>query len=125
MEKEGVRIDKYLWSVRLFKTRSLATDYLNKDRVSINGVALKPSRMIKKGDIFLFKENQITRTYKVKEVLDNRVGAKLVANYLEELTPKEELERLELMKLSQPAVRDRGTGRPTKKDRRDIGEFFG
>ena len=125
MEKESVRIDKYLWSVRLFKTRSLATDFINKDRVSINGIPLKPSRMIKKGDIFLFKENQILRTYKVKEVLDNRVGAKLVSNYLEELTPKEELERLELLKITQPVVRDRGTGRPTKKDRRDLGEFFG
>ncbi|MBN1252336.1 MAG: RNA-binding S4 domain-containing protein [Bacteroidales bacterium] len=121
MDKEdSVRIDKYLWSVRLFKTRSLAAEACKKERVLMNSYPLKSSRIIKVGDVFEVKINPVIYKYRVKELLHNRVGAKLVENYLEDLTDKVELENILLNSKMTYLKRDRGTGRPTKKDRREI-----
>ncbi len=123
-EKNTVRIDKYLWAVRLFKTRSLSSQMCKKSHITINNIPVKSSRLISKNTEFKIKEHFIERTYKVIEVLEKRVGAKLVSNYLQEITPKEELEKLELIKLDKPILRNKGLGRPTKKERRDLGHFF-
>ncbi len=120
MENNSIRIDKYLWAVRLYKTRSLAAEACKKDRVLINELPVKSSRLIKIGDVFELKKNPVIYKYKVKDVLKNRVGAKLVEKYIEDLTDKEELENLLLNQKGAYIKRDKGTGRPTKKDRRDI-----
>lgn len=120
MEKNDVRIDKYLWAVRLYKTRSQATDACKSGKILINEQPVKSSRIINKGDIFMLKRPPIIYIYKVKEILSNRVGAKLVADYLEDLTSEEELQKLEMNSQSVFVKRDRGAGRPTKKERRDI-----
>jgi len=120
-----VRIDKFLWSVRIFKTRSIAADECDKGKVTINNITVKPSREISKGAVFQVKDNPIYRKYKVLEILSKRVGAALVINYIEEITDAEELKKLEIHKSEKPLfIRERGTGRPTKKDRRDINGFF-
>ncbi len=116
----AVRIDKYLWSVRLFKTRSIASDAVKKGKVLIGGKTVKASRTINKGDQFELKMPMLTRKFQIVEELENRVGAKLVENYLKEITPASELEKLEMFKQVQYGQRSRGTGRPTKKDRRDM-----
>lgn len=121
MESEvNVRIDKYLWAVRLFKTRSLASEACRSGKILMNGYPVKPSRIINLNDIFTLRSNPIVFTYKVKELLSNRIGPKLVETYLENLTPPEELSKLELNTFSPLIKRDRGTGRPTKKERREI-----
>jgi len=120
MENKAVRIDKYLWAVRLFKTRSQAAEACKKGRVLINEMPVKPSREINVDDIFQIRRSPVLYKYRVKELLTNRVGAKLVANYLENITPEEELFKLEVERNMPYFKRDRGTGRPTKKDRRDI-----
>ena len=119
---EAVRIDKYLWSVRLFKTRSQATDACRAGRVKINGDAVKASREIKAGQEITIHMGPITKTIKVIEVLQKRVGAKLVPEYMQDLTPEEEYQKLEMIKQS-PFVKRKG--RPTKKERRDMDEWFG
>jgi ribosome-associated heat shock protein Hsp15 len=121
---ESIRIDKYLWSVRVYATRSLATEECKKGRISIADQPVKPSRVVKVGDIILVRKNPVTYTYKVLELLGKRVGAKLVPEYLEDLTPKEELEKLDVSQGGSLFLRDRGAGRPTKKDRRDIGRVI-
>jgi ribosome-associated heat shock protein Hsp15 len=121
MDSEAnIRIDKYLWAVRLFKTRSIASEACRSGKILINNYPVKPSRIINLNDIFTFRNNPIVYTYKIKEILSNRVGPKLVENYLENLTPPEELLKLETNTFSPLVKRDRGTGRPTKKERRDI-----
>ena len=120
MSKGVVRIDKFLWAVRLFKTRSLAAEACKNNRVLINEVPVKPSREIKVDEIFELKKNPIIYKYRVKELLSNRVGAKLKENYIENLTSEEELFKLEVNSKMPHFKRDRGTGRPTKKERRDI-----
>jgi ribosome-associated heat shock protein Hsp15 len=117
---EDIRVDKWLWSVRLFKTRNQAIDACKAGKVKIDGNAIKPSRIIKIDDILTVSLGPLLRTIKVKELLNNRVSAKLVPDYLEDLTPKEEYERVQLMKEFNAEKRDRGIGRPTKKDRRHI-----
>lgn len=117
---EGVRIDKWLWSVRLFKTRSLATEACKSNKVHVDGQAVKPSRDVHAGEIIVVYTNHINRTLEVKEVLKNRVGAKLVEKYMIDLTPEEEYERVRLMRDINYEYRDRGVGRPTKKERRLI-----
>lgn len=117
---EGVRVDKWLWSVRLFKTRSLATDACKSNKVHIDQQAVKPSRDVHVGDRIEVHAQQITRTVEVKELLSSRVGARLVENYLIDLTPPEEYEKLKLAKEINYEYRDRGIGRPTKKERRLI-----
>ncbi len=119
-----VRIDKWLWAVRVFKTRSLATDACKMNRVSINGQLTKPSRLVKEGDIISVRKPPIEYSFKVLRVLNNRVGAKLVLEYMENVTPKEQYDILELQRLSRFVDRAKGLGRPTKKDRRDMESFI-
>jgi ribosome-associated heat shock protein Hsp15 len=118
--EEPVRIDKWLWAVRLFKSRSLATEECKKGHVMIDGISVKPSRIIKIGDVVQVRKNPVTYSYKVIGLVDKRVSAKLVQKYMENITPPEVLEILEIRKRMSNFERDRGTGRPTKKDRRDI-----
>ena len=119
-----VRVDKYLWAMRIYKTRSIATDACKCGRVKMNGVEVKPSRMFHVGDIFTVRKGPITYTYRILQLWGNRLGAKMVPEYLQDITPKEQLEILELARFAAQSGRDRGTGRPTKKDRRDIEQFF-
>jgi ribosome-associated heat shock protein Hsp15 len=118
---EPIRIDKWLWSVRVYATRSLATEECKKGRVTIGGVAVKPSRVVRVGETILVRKNPVTHTYRILELLGKRVGAKLVPVYMEDLTPEEELRKLDADYTGSLFARDRGAGRPTKKDRRDIG----
>jgi ribosome-associated heat shock protein Hsp15 len=118
------RIDKYLFAMRIYKTRSIATDACKKGRVTMNGVALKPSRTFKIGDKFSVRKGPITYTYEVLRLSENRLGAKLVPEYMRDITSRDQLELLELARLSGQNGRDRGTGRPTKKDRREIEVFM-
>ncbi|MCI7576230.1 MAG: RNA-binding S4 domain-containing protein [Bacteroidales bacterium] len=118
------RVDKYLFAMRLYKTRSLAAEACKKGRVQLGGVELKPSRTLRVGDVFTVRKNPITYTYKVLQLSENRLGAKLVPEYMQDITTPDQLEILELAQLAGKTGRDRGTGRPTKKDRRDIEEFF-
>lgn len=119
-----VRVDKWLWAVRIFKTRSIATDACKKNRVSINGQPAKPARTIKVGDIISVRKPPIEYSFKVLQLLANRVGAKLVAEYMENVTPREQYEILELQRISGFVDRARGLGRPTKKERRDMEQFI-
>ncbi len=119
----NIRIDKYLWAVRLFKTRSMATDPLRAGRIKLNGMPVKPSHEISVGEIYEVNIEQMHRTVQVKELLANRVGAKLVENYLTDLTPQEEYERIQMARQYSFEKRDRGAGRPTKRDRREIEQF--
>lgn len=119
-----VRVDKYLWAMRIYKTRSIATDACKCGRVKMNGVEVKPSRMFHVGDIFTVRKGPITYTYRILQLWGNRLGAKMVPEYLQDITPKEQLELLELARYAAQSGRDRGTGRPTKKDRRDIEQVF-
>lgn len=119
-----MRIDKYLWCIRLFKTRNIATNACKKGQVKINDANLKPSREIYGGEIIIVRKNQINYKIKVIDIPQSRVGAKLVDLYRKDLTPKEEFERTELLKYSKDYYRKKGTGRPTKKDRRDIEDYY-
>lgn len=118
------RIDKWLWAARIFKTRSLAADECKNGRVSIKGVKQKPSKMIKEGDVIDVKKGPIVYSFKVLKAIQNRVGAKLVPEVLENVTAKEQLELLEMNKISGFIGRARGTGRPTKKERRELDDFI-
>ena len=128
-----VRVDKYLWAMRLYKTRSIAADACKNGRITMlqscpdgakNGVQLKPSRTFHVGDCFSVRRGPVTFTYRVLALTENRLGAKLVPEYLQDITPPEQLELLELARMAAQSGRDRGTGRPTKKDRRDIESFM-
>jgi len=116
----SVRIDKYLWAVRIFKTRSLATNACQMGRILINDLGVKPSRDIKGGEIITVKKPPVTFRYKVKAPLDNRVSARLVTDYLEDVTPDSEKIKGEINRTGSTAFRKKGTGRPTKKERRVI-----
>lgn len=118
-----VRIDKWLWAARIFKTRNIAAEACKKGRVSMNGTTLKASRTVKAGDVVQVRRSPITWSFKVLQATGNRVGAKLVPEVMENVTPPEQLELLEMSKLSGFIDRARGTGRPTKKDRRDLDEY--
>ncbi|PIE99641.1 MAG: RNA-binding protein [Polaribacter sp.] len=118
-----MRIDKYLWCIRLFKTRSIATNACKKGLVKINGTNLKPSREIFGNEEITIRKNQINYKIKVIDIPQSRVGAKLVDLYRKDLTPKEEFEKTELLKFAKDYYRKKGTGRPTKKDRRDIEDY--
>lgn len=120
---DDIRIDKWLWSVRLFKTRSLATEACRSGRVKMNGVAVKASHEVEVGEIYEMVIEQLHKKVQVKELLGNRVGAKLVENYMTDLTPQEEYERIQMVRQYGFETRDRGAGRPTKRDRREIAEF--
>ena len=118
------RIDKYLWAIRAFKTRTDATDACKGGKVKIAGVNAKPSKEVKAGDILQVKKGTVTFTYKVLQPLERRVGAKLVPEYALNLTPESELEKLRAPVETFFITRDRGAGRPTKKDRREIEEAW-
>ncbi len=124
MSQTAIRIDKYLWAVRLFKTRSVASEECRKGRVFIDDVAVKPSRIISIGDIFTLKRMPVTYRYKIIKPLEKRVSAKLVPEYLEDITPPEELIKLQIAKSGTSfGKRQRGAGRPTKRERREIDEM--
>ena len=114
------RIDKYLWAIRAFKTRTDATEACKGGKVKIAGVNAKPSKEVKAGDVLQVKKGAVTYTYKVLQPLERRVGAKLVPEYALNLTPESELEKLRAPVETFFVTRDRGAGRPTKKDRREI-----
>jgi ribosome-associated heat shock protein Hsp15 len=118
-----MRVDKYLWHIRYFKTRSVATKACNKGQVKISDVAVKASRDVFPTDVIQVRKNQIDYKIEVLDIPSSRVGAKLVGLYYMDITPKENLEKLDLLKHSQDYYRKRGTGRPTKKDRRDLEDF--
>lgn len=121
MEKEGnSRIDKWLWTVRIFKTRAIASEYCKKGRVLINNSSVKPAKDIRIGDIIVVKKPPINYSFIVKGIPRNRIGAKLAPEYVENITSKEELQKLDPNFMAFLGNRDRGTGRPTKKDRRSI-----
>lgn len=119
-----VRVDKYLFAMRLYKTRTIAADACKKGRITMGGAQLKPSRTFHIGDVFSVRKGPITYTYRIKQLSENRLGAKLVPDYLQDITAPDQLELLELARLAGQTGRDRGTGRPTKKDRREIETFL-
>jgi len=119
-----VRIDKWLWATRIFKTRTIAAEACKKNRISIGGVCVKPSRMIKVGDVLQVRKPPITFSFKVLDLTENRIGAKLVPNYLENVTSAEQYELLEMKKVAGFVDRVRGLGRPTKKERRDLEQYM-
>ena len=122
---DTIRIDKWLWAVRLFKTRTQASDACKGGKVKMDGVNLKPSREVKAGDVLEVHHNHIKRIVKVKVAVKNRVAARLVPDLMEDLTPVEEFEKLEMINKLNQEKRDRGMGRPTKKDRREIDRIKG
>ena len=117
---DGVRIDKYIWAIRCFKTRSEATDACNGNKVKLNGAPVKPSKEVKIGDVIDVRKGLAQFTYKVIQLSQNRMGAALVPEYAQNLTPQSELDKLHAPKETFFVKRDRGTGRPTKKERRDL-----
>lgn len=117
------RIDKWLWAARIFKTRSIAIDACKNGRVMIDGVKLKPSKMIKVGDVIQVRKPPVTYSFRVLQAIQNRVGAKLVPEVLENVTAPDQYELLEMNRISGFVNRARGTGRPTKKDRRNLDDF--
>ena len=119
-----MRIDKFLWCVRYFKTRNIATDACKKGHVRVNDVVTKPGREVYPMDKIIVRKNQINYQFTINDIPKNRVGAKLVDIYRTDTTPKEAFEALELLKYSKDYYRKKGTGRPTKKDRRDIDDFY-
>ncbi len=118
------RLDKWLWAARIFKTRSIAADACKNGRITMGGVKQKASKMIKEGDIIEVRKPPITYSFKVLKAIQNRVGAKLVPEVLENVTAKEQLELLEMNRISGFVGRARGTGRPTKKERRELDDFI-
>ena len=123
MANQEARIDKWLWAARIYKTRTLAADACKNGRITINGAQTKPSRTVKVGDKVGVKKPPITYTFLVKQPIEKRVGAKLLPDILENITTPEQYELLEMSRISGFVDRARGTGRPTKKDRRAIDDF--
>ena len=120
---EEARVDKWLWAVRIFKTRSIATDACKKGRVTVGGTVVKPSRMIHVGDVVSVRKPPIEYSFRVIQLLGSRVGAKRVEEFMQNVTPREQYELLELQRVSGFVDRAKGLGRPTKKDRRDLDQF--
>ncbi len=118
-----MRIDKYLWCVRYYKTRNMVTEACKKNHITVNGIVAKPSKEVFPTDVITFRKEQITQKITVLDIPPNRVGAKLVDIYRKDETPKEAFEHLELLKLSKEHYRKTGDGRPTKKDRRDLEDY--
>lgn len=119
-----MRIDKFLWCVRYFKTRSLATQACRQGKVKIGGDNVKPSREVFTNDKLTVRKNQLNYQIEVLDLPPSRVGAKIVGLYINDITPQEEFDKQELLKYSKDYYRKKGTGRPTKKDRRDIDDWF-
>ena len=121
---DDVRLDKYLWAVRVFKTRSDAADAIRNNKVSVNGAWAKPSREVKIGDEIAVRKQQVVYSYKVLELVSSRQPAKNVPVYCRNTTPQEELDKLNVPRETIFVFRERGTGRPTKKERRDLDELM-
>jgi ribosome-associated heat shock protein Hsp15 len=121
---EEIRIDKYLWAIRVFKTRTDATDACKGGKVKVGTVNAKPSRAVAPGEVITVRKGVATFTYKVLQLVDHRLGAKLVPDYAENLTPEEEMNKLKAPVETFFVTRDRGTGRPTKKDRRALEQIW-
>ena len=119
-----MRIDKFLWSIRFYKTRNIAAEEIKKNRVSIGENTVKSSKEVKEGDVIKIRKNQIDYKIKVLQIPKSRIGAKLVALHVADMTEKEQYELLKLRKMSQDYYRTKGEGRPTKKDRRDMDDFL-
>ena len=117
---DSIRIDKYVWAIRLYKTRSEATEACNGNKVQINGAPVKPSKTVKIGDTISVRKGSALFTYKVLQLAEQRMGAQLVPSYAENLTPEEEMAKLHAPRETFFVKRDRGAGRPTKKERRDM-----
>ncbi len=117
------RIDKWLWSMRVFKTRTIATDACRKGRITMGGTAVKPSRTVKPGDVIDVRKPPITYTFRVKQLSTGRLGARLVPEYLENLTSQDQYDLLEMTKISGFVDRRKGLGRPTKRDSRELSRF--
>ena len=117
------RVDKWLWAMRVFKTRTIATDACKKGRVMMGGVAVKPSRGVKPGDVIDVRKPPITYTFRVKALAPNRLGARLVPDYLENITPQAQYDLLEMTRISGFVDRRKGLGRPTKRDSRELSRF--
>ncbi len=118
------RIDKYIWSVRLAKTRSKASELISKGKVTINGVKVKPSREVKIGEVIELHRHSATFEFRVVQLLQNRVGAKLVSEYIEDISRQEEIEKYKLFQASQKSFRAQGDSKPSKKQRRDLDDFL-
>ena len=124
MAKGEIRIDKWLWAVRVFKTRTIATEACKKGRVTMeNGIVVKPSRTIKVGDVINVRKSPVTYSFRVLALTENRLGAKLVPEYMENITPQSQLDLLEIVKISGFIDRRKGLGRPTKREGRELAKF--
>lgn len=127
MAKSEVRIDKWLWAMRIFKTRTIATEACKKGRVTVgnvdSGVIAKPSRMIKVDDIINVRKSPVTYSFRVKALTENRLGAKLVPEYMDNITPQSQYDLLEVVKISGFIDRRKGLGRPTKREGRELAKF--
>ncbi len=119
-----MRLDKFLWSVRLFKTRTIATEECKKSKVKVNGLIAKPSKEINTNDIIEIKFHLFTKTIKVISIPNQRIGAKIVNEFIEDLTPDEEYAKSDMIRVNSLSYKPKWKGRPTKKDRRDIDDFF-
>jgi ribosome-associated heat shock protein Hsp15 len=122
-ENKAVRIDKYLWAVRLYKTRSLASEECKKGRIIIKEVQVKPSRSVSRDEIIIVKKPPVTYTFRILEPIENRVSAKIAGQFIEDLTPDSEKAKLQISNTGGTGKRERGTGRPTKKERRLIDKY--
>jgi len=122
--EKDLRVDKWLWAVRIFKTRSLAADACRKNQVSVEGVFVKASRIIKENEVVKVKKPPFTYTYRVKGLLGNRLSASLVKDFVEDITPEEEIEKMKMSRISFGIFREKGLGRPTKKERRNLDQMF-
>lgn len=122
-QEQNLRVDKWLWAVRIFKTRSQASEACKKGRILIDDVQVKPSRVVKIGEIIYVKRPPVTYQYKVLGLLGKRQSAKVAAEYVEDITPEHEKEKLEIQRYTGFEIRDRGAGRPTKRERRLINEL--
>lgn len=125
MEKSEVRIDKWMWATRIFKSRTIAVEACKRGRIMIQNMPAKASRNVKLGDVVQVRKPPITYSFQVVGLIDRRVGAKLVPDYLKDVTTKDQLQVLENARLTGFVDRARGTGRPTKRDRRDLESFSG
>ena len=123
-DMDSVRLDKYLWAIRAYKTRTDATDACKGGKVRLNGYDVRPSKEVRPGDVIVVRKGAVTYTYKVLQLIDKRQGARLVPNFAENLTPPEELAKLRAPVETFFLKRDRGAGRPTKKDRRQMDDLW-
>jgi ribosome-associated heat shock protein Hsp15 len=123
-DNKAIRIDKFLWAARIFKTRSIASEECKKGRIIINDVQVKPSRIVSAGEIIIVKKLPVIYTYRVLDPIENRVSAKIAGNFIEDMTSEEEKAKLTLKRPGAIVHREKGTGRPTKKERRDLDRFI-